>query len=116
MQRNASATQLSAQHPRRAPPDHFSSNRMLSTPEATIQVSNEQTDLTLKQPSKVQSSKAESYIPVIDFGPFLNGTPDQKEAVAQKVVDAFKNVGFIYLANHGIPADQIATVFSKVRH
>ena len=90
---------------------------MISTPEATIQVSNEQTDLTLKQPSKVQSSKdvPESYIPVIDFGPFLNGTPDQKEAVAQKVVDAFKNVGFIYLANHGIPADQIATVFSKVR-
>lgn len=31
-----------------------------------------------------------SYIPVIDFGPFLHGTEEQKKAVADEVVHAFR--------------------------
>ena len=62
---------------------------------------------------KTKGAHQANFIPVIDFGPFLNGTPAERLAVAQKVIDGFKNVGFIYLSNHGIPQDQIFNVFGQ---
>ncbi|RDW63020.1 isopenicillin N synthase family dioxygenase [Aspergillus mulundensis] len=58
-------------------------------------------------------SKDGLVIPIIDFGPFLNGTPADKHAVAMAVVDAFKNSGFLYLKDHGIPPSVTSKVFKS---
>ncbi|WP_422367198.1 isopenicillin N synthase family dioxygenase [Pelagibius sp.] len=41
-------------------------------------------------------------IPVIDFGPFLTGDLAARQAVAREIGSACRNIGFFYLANHGI--------------
>ena len=42
-------------------------------------------------------------IPVIDFGGFLGGTPEESMQVAQEIRKAAEEVGFFYIRNHGIP-------------
>ncbi|KAG6807901.1 hypothetical protein H0H92_006079 [Tricholoma furcatifolium] len=55
-----------------------------------------------------------SFIPVIDFTQFREAPGRaERKVVADKIVSAFKESGFIYLAGHGIPADMIQNVFSK---
>ncbi|KAJ7914099.1 thymine dioxygenase [Mycena leptocephala] len=56
-------------------------------------------------PSTIDDSR----IPIIDFSPFLDGT--KKQEVADKMLTAFKDIGFIYLINHGIPQERIAQMF-----
>ncbi|KAI0354973.1 thymine dioxygenase [Trametes cingulata] len=48
-------------------------------------------------------------IAVLDFGAFLDGSA--KQQVAEAMLDSFKRVGFVYLVNHGIPADKIRSMF-----
>ncbi|KAJ7812651.1 thymine dioxygenase [Mycena olivaceomarginata] len=50
-----------------------------------------------------------SAIPIIDFGPFLDGS--NKHEVAGKMVSSFKEIGFVYLMNHGIPTEKSAEMF-----
>jgi isopenicillin N synthase-like dioxygenase len=52
-------------------------------------------------------------LPLIDFSKFLNGTRSDKLKTSRELVDAFKNVGFVYLLNHGISAAKVESVFSK---
>ncbi|KAF8470690.1 hypothetical protein BDZ91DRAFT_775613 [Kalaharituber pfeilii] len=52
-------------------------------------------------------------IPLIDFSRFLHGTPEEKKACADTIVSGFKNAGFIYLKNHGIPQQTIDELFAK---
>ncbi|KAH9942877.1 thymine dioxygenase [Amylocystis lapponica] len=52
-------------------------------------------------------------IPILDFGPFLDGS--RKQAVADVVVQSFKEVGFIYLINHGLPKERIDGMFEWSR-
>jgi len=52
-------------------------------------------------------------IPVIDFEPFRSGSEAAKEAVARDVVNAFKEVGFIYIKNHGVDDTTISNVFTE---
>ncbi|KAK0461812.1 Clavaminate synthase-like protein [Desarmillaria tabescens] len=47
----------------------------------------------------------ESGIPVVDFGPFRDGT--RKQEVADAILKSFKEVGFVYLVNHGIPQEKM---------
>ena len=42
-------------------------------------------------------------IPVIDFQHFLNGSPGDRRAIALKIGEACRNIGFFYLTGHGIP-------------
>ncbi|KAI5797023.1 hypothetical protein FPQ18DRAFT_366302 [Pyronema domesticum] len=53
------------------------------------------------------------FIPLIDFGLFLHGTETDKAAVVAGVSSGFKNAGFIYLKNHGIPPSSISSVFAS---
>ena len=46
-------------------------------------------------------------IPVIDFGGFLKGTPEESMQVAQEIRKAAEEVGFFYIRNHGIPESVI---------
>lgn len=49
-------------------------------------------------------------IPVVDLAPFLSGG-DRRAAVAE-VGRACREVGFLYVRNHGVPDDLIARVFA----
>jgi len=51
-------------------------------------------------------------IPVVDFGEFLHGSTSQQREVAAQIGDACRNVGFMYLVNHGVPQSLIDDVFA----
>lgn len=51
-------------------------------------------------------------IPVIDFGPFLEGTETEQRAVASQMRQASGDWGFFYLAHCGMPADRLAQAFA----
>lgn len=59
-------------------------------------------------------SSDESQIPIVDFGLFPNGTKDQKRAISAQIKDAFQNVGFVYLTNHGVPGRKVDECFGWV--
>lgn len=54
-------------------------------------------------------------IPLVDFGPFLSGRAEQKRRVAREIADACESIGFLYLANHGVPAGKIDGTFQAAR-
>jgi isopenicillin N synthase-like dioxygenase len=54
-------------------------------------------------------------IPVVDFGPFLNGSPAERKAVARQIGEACRNIGFFYLINHGVPAILTRQTFEEAR-
>ena len=53
-------------------------------------------------------------IPVVSFAPFLTGDRSDQKAVARQVYDAFSNVGFIYLRDHGIASKKVDEIFQLV--
>ena len=54
-------------------------------------------------------------IPVIDFGPALRGDAGGVDAVAAKVRLACEQIGFFYLAGHGVPQATIDAAFAASR-
>ena len=46
-------------------------------------------------------------VPVIDVSPFLAGSPEGKQAVAAKVGQACRDIGFLVIAGHGVPEELI---------
>ncbi|KAJ3104791.1 hypothetical protein HDU97_008859 [Phlyctochytrium planicorne] len=67
----------------------------------------------LPKHAKSVSTSSKKTIPVVDFGRYLIGNANDKAAAAKEVVDAFTKVGFVYLANHGIPDAMLKGVFDK---
>ena len=53
-------------------------------------------------------------LPVFDFSKFLHGDRKEKSEAAADIVDAFKNLGFVYLTNYGISEDKIQSLFDWV--
>ncbi|KAF9464896.1 hypothetical protein BDZ94DRAFT_1161259 [Collybia nuda] len=54
------------------------------------------------------------HIPVIDFTQFREATAlSDRKRIADKIVSAFKESGFIYLSGHGIPSATIQATFAK---
>ena len=52
-------------------------------------------------------------IPLIDVSGFLAGTPGAAAVAAQQLRYAFENVGFYYLAGHGVPQALIDTAYAE---
>jgi isopenicillin N synthase-like dioxygenase len=52
-------------------------------------------------------------IPVVDFEPFLTGGPEERKRAALELADAFRNVGFAYLAGHGVAQDLVDRTFAE---
>ncbi|QDW40057.1 isopenicillin N synthase family oxygenase [Bradyrhizobium sp. KBS0727] len=52
-----------------------------------------------------------SAIPVIDIAPLVDGSPAQARAVARDLGNACRDVGFFYIANHGVPSALMKRVF-----
>ena len=57
-----------------------------------------------------------SEVPVVDFGLFTHGTPEQRIQTARDILTAFKQVGFVYLQNHELPEEELEQAFYHVRH
>ena len=55
-----------------------------------------------------------SGIPVVDFAHFGSLSFDQRRETARQVVDGFKSMGFVYLANHGISDGIVQEAFKRV--
>jgi len=51
-------------------------------------------------------------IPVIDFGPFLDGTRAERQGVAEQMRRASQEWGFFYLSRCGMPTQQLEAAFS----
>src|SRR6266481_2624602 len=54
-------------------------------------------------------------IPVIDFRPFLRGSPAERKNVARQIGEACRNIGFFYLVNHGVPGELIERSFAEAK-
>ena len=52
-------------------------------------------------------------VPVIDLAGMLTGDPEAKARVATNLREACSNVGFFYIANHGIPQALMDTMFAE---
>ena len=50
-------------------------------------------------------------IPVVDFSSFTAGTPADRQKCAEKILEAFTTVGFVYLSN-ALPLETIDKAFS----
>jgi isopenicillin N synthase-like dioxygenase len=53
-------------------------------------------------------------VPVVDFASFLNGDEIEKAKVAGELDKAFRNVGFVYLRNHGVKMERVEECFKWV--
>lgn len=55
-------------------------------------------------------------IPLIDLGPLAGGVAgdDGHSRTGKDIYEAFKNVGFAYIKNHGIPQDLVDEAFAWV--
>lgn len=53
-------------------------------------------------------------IPSINLADFTNGTPQQKLDFVKKLGDAYEEIGFVAVKNHGIPDNLIATLYTQV--
>jgi len=49
-----------------------------------------------------------SGVPIIDIAPFRNGSAAERRAVATAVDEACRQIGFLVIAGHGVPASLIA--------
>jgi isopenicillin N synthase-like dioxygenase len=74
-----------------------------------------ETVLARLDPALVAARVPLEQIPVVDFGPFLHGSPAERKAVARKIGEACRNIGFFYLINHGVPAALTDRVFAESR-
>ncbi|KAF2458471.1 hypothetical protein BDY21DRAFT_410360 [Lineolata rhizophorae] len=54
-------------------------------------------------------------VPVVDFGPFLDGKGEDKQRVAKEIDNAFKTVGFVCLVNYGIKQEEVDKCFEWSR-
>ena len=54
-------------------------------------------------------------IPLIDLAPFLAGDAAARRVVARTVAEACERIGFLYVANHGVPESTIATAADAAR-
>lgn len=70
--------------------------------------SNEEADFTLSA-----RTVSLSEIPIIDFAPFLTGSPDERQGVADQIAEASGRIGFFYLVGHGVPAGLREAVFRE---
>lgn len=50
-------------------------------------------------------------IPVVDFTLAHTGSKEDRRRVAKELYEAFKNVGFAYVKNHGVPQEVVDEAF-----
>ena len=53
-------------------------------------------------------------LPLVDFGKFLHGTPEDRKAAADQLVESFTNHGFVRLKNHGVSKEFVRQIWEWV--
>jgi isopenicillin N synthase-like dioxygenase len=56
---------------------------------------------------------ADTSVPVVDFAGFTDGDSGARAAAAQSIRGALADFGFLYLRNHGVPREVVATAFGR---
>lgn len=54
-------------------------------------------------------------LPVVDFSHFQSSDVSIRQTLAEQIVKAFEDVGFMYLVGHGLDDKIIDAVFAQVR-
>ncbi|KAI0107122.1 hypothetical protein GGR51DRAFT_516341 [Nemania sp. FL0031] len=54
-------------------------------------------------------------IPVVDMGPWPEGSATDRKRIASELTEACRRVGFVYVVNHGVQADLLEEAFSWSR-
>ena len=52
---------------------------------------------------RLASFSTKKQLDIVDLAPFLHGNTKDKQIVADKVAKCCKDIGFLYIKNHGIP-------------
>lgn len=66
----------------------------------------------MHQSNSIDAAEA-SPIPIVDFVNWdSNASPDQKRQIADQLVDACKNVGFVYIVNHKVSPERLHEAFA----
>jgi isopenicillin N synthase-like dioxygenase len=55
------------------------------------------------------------YVPVVDLSEFLAGTPEKKKKFIKELGDAYHEVGFVTVKNHGISEKLIEELYREVK-
>lgn len=55
-------------------------------------------------------------IPSLDLGDFTSGNPEKKAAFVQKLGDAYQNIGFVAIKNHGLTQDLQDKLYTAIKH
>jgi isopenicillin N synthase-like dioxygenase len=59
-----------------------------------------------------RADAADTNVPIVDLRPFtFDASAEEKRQAAEKLVTACREVGFVYIKNHGVPADELARAF-----
>jgi len=53
-------------------------------------------------------------LPLVDFGLFLHGNPDERKYAAKQLVNSFQNHGFVRLKNHGVSREFVQEIWKWV--
>jgi isopenicillin N synthase-like dioxygenase len=53
-----------------------------------------------------------SVVPVLDIAPFRGGSPTEKAAVAARLDEICRDVGFLCLTGHGVPDDLFDDIYN----
>jgi len=69
----------------------------------------------LLAPELVAARVSRDAIPVIDLAPFLHGGPEARLAVARKIGDAAREIGFFYVTNHGVAEALLDQVYAQAK-
>lgn len=62
-----------------------------------------------------QHKENSSALPIIDLGKFTDSDPNGRLEVSQRLVQVCHDVGFCYIANHGLPQSDIDKAFQWTR-
>ncbi|TGJ84016.1 hypothetical protein E0Z10_g4743 [Xylaria hypoxylon] len=54
-------------------------------------------------------------IPVVDLSSWTDGSATDRKRIASELTDACRRVGFVYVVNHGVPADLLEEAFAWSR-
>ena len=66
-------------------------------------------------PALIATRVSLTEIPVIDIASLLHGDAPARAAVAKKIGEACRNIGFFYITNHGVPAELVASVYAEAK-
>lgn len=54
----------------------------------------------------------DSAIPVVDFGRWADGSAEDRKRIARELTEACREVGFVYVVNHGVATDLVDRAFA----